>query len=94
MLSTKKSLWTLFIQKESNTVQNIMLPNKVNYWTGDDYRKFEKEFAVWLNSKYVVVLENVVQSLDVALKALNIGDGDEVIVTSRTFSDLLASGER
>jgi len=66
-------------------VHEVILSNKVNYWTGSECRYFEKEFAVWSGSDYAVALGNGTQALDVALKALNIGDGDEVIVASRTF---------
>ena len=85
MLSTKKSSWPLFTQEESDAVQSVLLSNKVNYWTGDECREFEKEFAVWSDAKYAVALGNGTLALDVALKALNIGVNDEVIVTSRTF---------
>jgi dTDP-4-amino-4,6-dideoxygalactose transaminase len=61
------------------------LSNKVNYWTGQECREFEKEFAVWSDSKYAVALANGTLALDIALKALNVGNDDEVIVTSRTF---------
>ena len=66
-------------------MHEVILSNKVNYWTGSECRYFEKEFAVWSGSDYAVALGNGTQALDVALKALNIGDGDEVIVASRTF---------
>ncbi|MDO5356658.1 MAG: DegT/DnrJ/EryC1/StrS aminotransferase family protein, partial [Conchiformibius sp.] len=59
--------------------------NKVNYWTGQECREFEKEFAVFTQCKYAVALANGTVALDVALKALGIGHGDDVIVTSRTF---------
>jgi len=69
----------------------VVLSNKVNYWTGDECRKFEKKFSSWSESKYAVALGNGTQALDVALKALDIGDGDEVIVTSRTFIASISS---
>ena len=57
----------------------------MNYWTGTECREFEKEFAAYTQTKYAVALMNGTVALDVALKALNIGAGDDVIVTSRTF---------
>jgi len=59
--------------------------------TGGECRKFEKEFAIWSESNYAVALGNGTLALDVAFKALNIGDGDEVIVTSRTFIASISS---
>jgi len=90
------SSWPSHTLEEANSVRNVLLSNKVNYWTGNECREFEKEFAVWSNSKYSVALGNGTQALDVALKALDIGIGDEVIVTSRTFiasvSSIVTSG--
>src|SRR5690606_35136273 len=69
----------------ANAVRDVILSNKVNYWTGQECREFEKEFAAWAGSEYAVALANGTVALDVALKALGGGSGDEVIVTSRTF---------
>ena len=66
-------------------MRTVILSNKVNYWTGHECREFEKEFAAWIGTEYAVALANGTVALDVALKALGIGIGDEVIVTSRTF---------
>ena len=85
MLNIKFSSWPSFTQEEADAVQSVLLSNNVNYWTGSECRKFEKEFAVWSNSKYAVTLGNGTLALDAALKALDIGAVDEVIVTPRTF---------
>jgi dTDP-4-amino-4,6-dideoxygalactose transaminase len=61
------------------------MSNKVNYWTGTETREFEKEFAAWCGTAYAVALANGTLALDVALKALGVGPGDEVVVTPRTF---------
>ena len=58
---------------------------KVNYWTGEEGRLFEKEFAEFSETKYSIALANGTVAIDLALIALGIGHGDEVIVTSRTF---------
>jgi dTDP-4-amino-4,6-dideoxygalactose transaminase len=63
----------------------VLLSNKVNYWTGTECREFEKEFAQWAEVSYAVALSNGTLALDLALKALGVGPGDEVIVTPRTF---------
>ncbi|ALF59154.1 DegT/DnrJ/EryC1/StrS family aminotransferase [Psychrobacter urativorans] len=85
MLNTKFSPWPSFTQEEADAVSQVLLSNKVNYWTGQECRQFEKEFAEWADSKYAIALGNGTLALDVALQALDIGVGDEVIVTPRTF---------
>ena len=91
MLNTKFSSWPSFTQEEADSVRDVLLSNKVNYWTGNECREFEKEFSTYSNTQYSVALGNGTQALDVALKALNVGDGDEVIVTSRTFIASISS---
>lgn len=85
MLKTPFSPWPSFSQEEADAVSRVLLSNKVNYWTGQECREFEKEFAAWCGTEYAIALANGTVALDVALKALGIGAGDEVIVTSRTF---------
>ncbi|WP_345873639.1 DegT/DnrJ/EryC1/StrS aminotransferase family protein [Shewanella algae] len=85
MLNTPFSPWPSFTQEEADAVSRVLLSNKVNYWTGSECREFEKEFAAWVGCEYAVALGNGTLALDVALKALNVGEGDEVITTPRTF---------
>lgn len=85
------SPWPSYSVEEASAVYEIIISNKVNYWTGNECREFEKEFAVWSNTKYAVALGNGTSALDVAFKALNIGSGNEVIVTSRTFIASISS---
>jgi dTDP-4-amino-4,6-dideoxygalactose transaminase len=85
MLNTKFSPWPSFTPEEADAVHRVVLSNKVNYWTGNETREFEKEFAAWCETRYAVALANGTLALDVALKALHIGLGDEVVVTPRTF---------
>jgi dTDP-4-amino-4,6-dideoxygalactose transaminase len=85
LLNTPFSSWPSFTEEEADAVRDVVLSNKVNYWTGQECREFEKEFAAWSDTKYAVALGNGTLALDLALKALGIADGDEVIVTPRTF---------
>ena len=85
MLNTAFEPWPSFTQKEADAVSRVLLSNKVNYWTGQECREFEKEFAQFAETQYAVALANGTVALDVALKALGVGAGDDVIVTSRTF---------
>lgn len=85
MLDTSFSQWPNFTVEEADAVANVLLSNKVNYWTGNECREFEKEFAAWCGVPHAVALSNGTLALDLALKALGIGPGDEVVVTPRTF---------
>ena len=91
MLNTEFSPWPSFTEEEIIAVSNVLASNKVNYWTGEEGRLFEQEFAKYTQCKYAVALSNGTLALDLALQSLNIGDGDEVIVTSRTFIASISS---
>ena len=79
MLNTPFSPWPSFSYEEATAVQQVVLSNKVNYWTGTECREFEKEFAEWCGAEYAVAVANGTLALDLALKALNVGLGDEVV---------------
>ena len=83
--NSKFSSWPSFSKEEIDKVSMVLSSNNVNYWTGSEGREFEKEFADWSDSEYSIALANGTVALDIALKALAVGNGDEVIVTSRTF---------
>lgn len=85
MLNTPFTSWPRFSDEEAQIVSRVLLSNRVNYRTGREGYEFEKEFAVWTNSKYAVSVANGTVALDLAMIAFNIGLGDEVIVTPRTF---------
>lgn len=85
MLNTPFAPWPSFTEQEANAVRDVILSNKVNYWTGQEGREFEREFAAWAQCSHAVSVANGTVALDLALKALGIGSGDEVVVTSRTF---------
>ena len=85
MLNTHFSPWPSFTEQEANAVSRVLLSNKVNYWTGTECRQFEKEFAEWVGCDYAIALGNGTLALDLALKAIGVKSGDDVITTSRTF---------
>jgi dTDP-4-amino-4,6-dideoxygalactose transaminase len=85
MLNTKFSPWPCFTEEEGEAVKRVLLSNRVNYWTGEECRYFEKEFAEWIGTNHAIALANGTVALDLALKAIDVGPGDEVIVTPRTF---------
>lgn len=55
------------------------------YIEGVEDEAFEKTFAEYCNTKYCVGVGNGLDALMLALKALDIKDGDEVIVPSNTY---------
>ena len=85
MLNTPFAPWPSFTAEEADAVQRVLLSNQVNYWTGTEGREFEKEFAAHCQVKHAIALANGTVALELALYALGIGPGDEVITTSRTF---------
>lgn len=85
MLNSAFEPWPSFTQAEAEAVSKVLLSNKVNYWTGQECREFEKEFAQFVGTLHAVAVANGTVALDLALKALDVGAGDDVIVTSRTF---------
>ncbi|WP_343216918.1 DegT/DnrJ/EryC1/StrS aminotransferase family protein [Kistimonas asteriae] len=77
--------WPSFTEEEAQAVSRVLLSNKVNYWTGNEIRLFEQEFAEWTGVEHAVALANGTLALELSLLALGIGEGDEVIVTPRSF---------
>lgn len=85
MLNSPFSPWPSFSEEEQAAAAQVLASNKVNYWTGTEGREFEKEFASWCGASHAIALTNGTVALDLALQALGVGPGDEVIVTPRTF---------
>ena len=63
----------------------VLRSGRVNYWTGDEGRQFEEEFAKLVGVKHAIVLANGTVALEAALLAIGVKPGDEVVTTSRTF---------
>lgn len=85
MLNTKFSPWPKFEEDEIEAVTRVLASGKVNAWTGTEIAAFEKEFAEFVGTSHAIAVANGSVSLEIALRGLGIGAGDEVIVTSRTF---------
>ena len=88
-VTNKLAGWPQFDEKAISAVQEVLRSGKVNYWTGPKGMEFERKFAAWQGSKYAISASSGTAALHVALSALGIGPGDEVIVPSYTF---IASG--
>ena len=77
--------WPFFDQDEILAAIAPLSSGKANYWTGTEGREFEQEFAAFTGCRHAIALANGTVALELALCALGIGPGDEVITTCRTF---------
>ncbi|HOI36232.1 MAG: DegT/DnrJ/EryC1/StrS family aminotransferase [Sedimentisphaerales bacterium] len=77
--------WPRFDENAIKAVEQVLRSGKVNYWTGPKGMEFEKKFAAWQGSRFAISTSSGTSALHVALSALGIGPGDEVIVPSYTF---------
>jgi dTDP-4-amino-4,6-dideoxygalactose transaminase len=77
--------WPRFEQDEIARVSAVLACGKVNAWTGGECRAFEEEYAEALGTKHAIALANGTLALELALEALGVGAGDEVIVSPRSF---------
>lgn len=77
--------WPHFAPDEIEAAAKVLQSGKVNYWTGQEGRLFEREFADYVGTKHAIALHNGTVALELALYAMGVGEGDEVITTPRTF---------
>ena len=85
MLERNISPWPKFSKEEIAAVKSVLRSGRVNYWTGQECREFEMEFARWVGVPHAVALTNGTVALDLCWQVLGVGAGDEVICTPRTF---------
>ena len=74
-----------FDQNSLKRVQKVLKSGRVNYWTGNECRNFEKEFSNYHGVKYSLAVSNGSVALELALKSLGLKNNDQVIVTPRSF---------
>jgi hypothetical protein len=77
--------WPFFEKDEIDAVDNVLASGRVNYWTGDEGKAFEREYADAVGVRHAVALANGTLALEFALRACGIGPGDDVVVPARTF---------
>ncbi len=77
--------WPYFESDEIEAAVQVLQSGKVNYWTGQEGRIFEREFAEYVGTKHAIALHNGTVAIELALYAMGVGEGDEVITTPRTF---------
>lgn len=77
--------WPVFAEDEIAAVADVLRSGQVNQWTGNKVKAFEAACARIFGAPYAVAVFNGTVALELALRALGIGPGDEVIVSSRSF---------
>jgi dTDP-4-amino-4,6-dideoxygalactose transaminase len=81
-----RSKWPVYADDEVEAVTTVLRSGRVNSLQhGDQCRSFETAFAKSCDMPYGISLANGTLALELALRALEIGPGDDVIVTSRSF---------
>lgn len=83
--SGNRGAWPFFENDEIEAAAQVLRSGKVNYWTGPEGGLFETEFAKYIGTRHAVALANGSVALELALRVLGIGPGDEVVTTPRTF---------
>jgi dTDP-4-amino-4,6-dideoxygalactose transaminase/nucleoside-diphosphate-sugar epimerase len=77
--------WPHFDHDLIAAAESVLRSGKVNYWTGHEGLHFEREFAEFVGCAYALAVTSGTAALELALRALGIGPGSEVITTARTF---------
>ena len=77
--------WPHFSNEEIQKSSDILRSGKINYWTGNEGKDFEKEFSSYVGVNHSVVVDNGTSALILAAHSLGISKGDEVIMSPRTF---------
>lgn len=77
--------WPHYAEDEIAAALAVLRSGRVNYWTGEEGRAFEHEFARTCDRRFAIALANGTVTLELALHALGIGAGDDVVVTPRSF---------
>lgn len=81
----KKNVWPQMSEKMINSVTDVLKSGKLNQWNNPAVKDFEKKFANYFGSNYAIAVFNGTVALELCIKTLGLKEGDEVIVTPRTF---------
>lgn len=77
--------WPSFSEEQKQAACAVLESGRINYWTGEQGKAFEAEYAAYVGVPYALACSNGTTALELALRAFEIGEGDEVIVPTRTF---------
>lgn len=78
-----KKEYTEINEKLNQAIHRVLKSGR--FILGEELKQFEKEFADYLGVKFCVGVGNGLDALHLILRALNIGEGDEVIVPANTY---------
>ena len=77
--------WPQFSEQEVAEVGAVLRDGRLTSLTGPKVREFEEKYAAAFGSRYALATCNGVTAIHLALAALGIGPGDEVLVPAHTF---------
>jgi len=92
MKETLISPWPYYDNEQIDASSKVLRSGRVNFWTGEECKKFEKEFAQWSGVKHAIAVANGTLALEASYKSIGLGPGDEFITTPRTFIATSSSG--
>ena len=77
--------WPVYSEAERSAVVRVLEQGLGNYWYGPEGKAFEREFASYCGAAHGLAVANGTVALELSLRALGIGPGDEVVTTPRSF---------
>ena len=77
--------WPSPSEAQIAAAERVLRSTRINYWTGEEGLLLEREYAAALGRAHAVAVANGTVALELALRAFEIGAGDDVVVPARTF---------
>jgi dTDP-4-amino-4,6-dideoxygalactose transaminase len=77
--------WPQFDAEQIDAATRVLASGKVNTWTGPETTAFEQNYASWCGTAHAIAMANGSLALSAAYLAVDLGPGDELITTPRTF---------
>jgi dTDP-4-amino-4,6-dideoxygalactose transaminase len=83
--STPMPTWPSPSEAQIEAVTAVLRSGNINYWTGEEGRSLEREYAERLGRGHAIAVANGTLALELALRGFGIGPADEVVVPARSF---------
>jgi len=77
--------WPQFAERTLQDIRQPLETGRVASWAGARVGEFESRWALWAGAPHAVACSSGTAALHMALIALGVGPGDEVIVPSNTY---------